>query len=172
MKRTEPIKDTNGKVLTSWKLGVSALRIQCELLKSLSHFNHRSNLLTSIIYRAGQFVESISNLCCQTIQSLLQSDTDSELTFEIIQFIGKYLTQTKYNVPEQLLKTLEFAKLTIHSDMGKEIRKKVKQNKRKRKRDDENIEANLQEIDASSQLLVTKRFQTDALHEVCVIYFR
>lgn len=172
LKRTEPITDSDGKILISWKLGVSALRIQCELLKSLSHFNHRSNLLTSIIYRAGQFVESISSLCCQTIQTLLQNDKDSELTFEIIQLIGKYLTQTKYNVPEQLIKSLEFAKLKIHSDMGKDIRKKVKQNKRKRKRDEENIEANIQETDMSSQLLIAKRFQADALHELCIIYFR
>jgi hypothetical protein len=187
IKRTEPMVDPDsGNILTSWQLGVSALRLQCELLKSLSHFNYRSNLLKSIITRTGQFLPSISKICLETLEYLFTSGGGSgstrggalgavdsaELTFEIIQSIGSYLTSMKYQVHENLLLALNSTQLKVHHDQGKEIRKKVKQQRRKRQRDEEDIEANLQETDGMTQAFVAKRYQADALHEVCIIYFR
>jgi hypothetical protein len=169
---TSPSSSPSSSVSVSWQLGVSALRIQCELLKSLSYFNYRSTLILSLVSRAGQPLNQLSKLCSQTLETILRNDSESEVTFEIIQTIGRQIHQMKYQVHENLLLVLQGAKLMVHSSMGKDIRKKVKQNKRKRQRDEEGVEANLQETDTSSQALVTKRYQADALHEICVIYFR
>lgn len=41
-----------------------------------------------------------------------------------------------------------------------------------RKRQDDGADAALQETDVNTMAINTKRFQADALHEICIIYFR
>jgi Nucleolar complex-associated protein len=154
------------------RLGLSALRCQCELLRWLPHFNLRSLILQSVVTRAAQPTEEITSICCSTLQYLFQHDLEGEPTLDAIKLIAKLLAALKYEVPVGLLKSLQSVKLSVHADDAKGIRRKVKQEKRKRKRQADEVEAGMMEATAVADKSLVKRFQADSLHEICLIYFR
>eukprot|EP01038_Epipyxis_sp_PR26KG_P014082 gene14082-18897_t len=168
------------------KLGLSALRCQCELLIHLSHFNYRNLLINSIVSHAivnnqnnsTSFIltanyNPISSLCCDTLQAVFKQDNNSEISYEIITIISKLLAITKYsNIPIRFLKCLEFVKLNVHADAGADIRKKAKSERKKRKKTRDEVEIGLLESNTKVDELNKKRFQADCLKEVCLIYFR
>lgn len=171
-KRTSPLTDCNGVPNAHWELGLSALRCQCELMRGLIHFNLRSIVLTSIVARAGQHIEGVSSICCRTIRDIFVGDKEGDVIFELVGIMGKHLQACKYDVPEGFMRCFEHIKFTVHADSARDIRRKAKQNRRKRKKAGDEVEAAMQESDMSAQIINAKRFQADALHEVCVIYFR
>ena len=131
-KRDKPLSGENGELMPCWELGLSALRCQCELTRFLLHFNMRTSLLESIVTRATQPMESISALCCKTLQDIFTSDSDGEVSYELVGIMGKKLMSCKYNVPALFLQTLNSIKLRVHADSARDIRRKAKQNRRKR----------------------------------------
>jgi hypothetical protein len=164
------------KDISEWglveKLGLSALRCQCELLRSLSHFNFRSQLVESIAARATQPNSDVSTLCCTTLSNLLSSDHHGDLSYEIVQSISKALAACKYApTSEGCLRCLNHAKMTVHADDSKDVHRKAKMQRKKRKNGDE-VELGLLESSATADLSNKKRFQADCLHEVCLVYFR
>jgi nucleolar complex protein 3 len=171
-KRTSPLTDSNGVPTAQWELGLSALRCQCELMRGLIHFNLRSIVLTSIVARAGQHIEGVSSICCRTIRDIFVGDKEGDVIFELVGIMGKHLQACKYDVPESFMRCFEHIKFTVHADSARDIRRKAKQNRRKRKKAGDEVEAAMQESDMSAQVINAKRFQADALHEVCIIYFR
>ena len=131
-KRDKPLRGENDELIPAWELGLSALRCQCELTRFLLHFNLRTSLLESIVTRATQPLESISAICCQTLKDIFTADTDGEVSFEVVGIMGKKLMSCKYNVPVAFLQTLDVVKLRVHADSARDIRRKAKQNRRKR----------------------------------------
>ena len=120
-----------------------------------------------------QIIELIYN----TIIMLFQRDKDGELSYEIVQLIAKLVVEVKYNVVEDVIRCLEYIKLTVHINESKTIHQKSKQEKRKRKKFDvDDVEAGLLEADTTNSLatnaLTSKKFQTDSLHELSLLYFR
>ena len=117
------------KSLSNWdldaKLGLSALRCQCELLRSVPHFNYRTLLLTSVVMRASQPEEEISDICCNTLDYLFKQDNEGEASFEAVRLIGKVIMASKYDVPAGLIKVLSAVKLRVHADQAKGVRRKV-----------------------------------------------
>ena len=117
------------KSLSNWdldaKLGLSALRCQCELLRSVPHFNYRTLLLTSVVTRASQPEEEISDVCCSTLDYLFKQDNEGEASFEAVRLIGKVIMASKYDVPAGLIKVLSAVKLRVHADQAKGVRRKV-----------------------------------------------
>eukprot|EP01041_Mallomonas_annulata_P008932 gene8932-18473_t len=154
------------------KLSLSALRCQCELIRSLLHFNFRSKLFESVIFYGAHMNNNISTICCDTIKFILQHDIDGDASYEIVKIITNIITTLKYEIPESFLRCLEFAKLQIHANDAKDIRKKAKQEKRKRKRQTDEVELGLLEADATSNKSIAKRFQADCLRDISLIYFR
>jgi hypothetical protein len=131
-KRDKPLSGENNELMPAWELGLSALRCQCELTRFLLHFNLRTSLLESIVTRATQPLESINAICCHTLRDIFTADTDGEVSFEVVGIMGKKLMSCKYNVPVSFLQTLDCVKLRVHADSARDIRRKAKQNRRKR----------------------------------------
>jgi nucleolar complex protein 3 len=131
-KRDKPLTGEDDELKPAWELGLSALRCQCELTRFLLHFNMRTSLLESIVTRATQPLESVSAICCQTLKDVFTADTEGEVSFEIVGIMGKKLMSCKYNVPVAFLQTLDHVKLRVHADRARDIRRKAKQNRRKR----------------------------------------
>lgn len=154
------------------KLGLSALRCQCELLRSLSHFNFRTQILANVTIRATQPDESVQNLCCETLTNLLVNDNQSELSYEIVKDIAKVLALCKYNTTDKVVRCLNHVKLTVHADDAKDVHRKAKNERKKRKQNQDEVELGLLEANAQADVGNKKRFQSDCLHEVCLIYFR
>ena len=165
-----------GSVEIAWgpmeKLGLSALRCMCELLRSLPFFNFRSQLLKAVVNRASQSNEEIGQLCRETLIQIFKQDITGDVSYEAVRLIATTLANCKYAVSSDFLRCLMFVQLTVHADTAKSVRQKVKREKRKRKRADDDVLDGLAEGDLSLDKLSSKRFQADSLHEICLIYFR
>lgn len=162
--------------IVSWtaeeKFGLSALRCVCELLRALPFFNFRSQLLQMIVMRGVQPCLNVSNICTETLVHLFKHDVEGEATYETVRLIATTLLSLKYQVPSGFLQCLEAVKLNVHADAAKEVRSKVKKEKRKRKRATDDVLDGLAEADVATDKLNSQRFQADSLHEICLIYFR
>ena len=154
------------------KLGLSALRCQCELLRSLSHFNFRTQILANVTIRATQPDSNVETLCCDTLTNLLINDNQSELSYEIVKDIAKVLALCKYNTSERVVRCLNHVKLTVHADDARDVHRKAKNERKKRKQNQDEVELGLLESNAQADVNSKKRFQADCLHEICLIYFR
>lgn len=164
------------KTIKKWdlneKLGLNALKCTCELLLALYHFNFRSRLLVTVIDRAMQRENQVSQVCCNTIIKLFQSDLNGEISCEMMKTIAKGLTIHKYNVFDIVIRTLEHIKVTVHADDSKQIYKKAKTERKKRKRAKDEASIEMLESQAVSDATAAKRFQAESLQELCLIYFR
>lgn len=155
------------------KLGLSAFRCQCELLKHLSHFNFRSFIMEAVIKRAVQPSEPVQELCVETLSHLFKKDTQCDLSYEAVQLITKTLTSAKYCAScRALLSTLHHIKVAVHADDSKLAHRNAKKERRKRKREEDDVSAGLMESNAVGDVAIKKRFQADSLRELCVLYFR
>lgn len=152
-------------------LAIHALRCQCELLRSIPHFNMRPNLITSIVAYATYPLSEISSLCCGYLARVIEEDVEGDISYEVVRAVARALIALKHDVPEDVLHILEVVKVRTHEDEAKKIRKQVKKDKRKRKKDGDDVEARLLEAEGVNPMLV-KRRQADSLKELCLIYFR
>jgi nucleolar complex protein 3 len=162
--------------ITTWNLpqrvGLMALRAACELLRSLSYFNLRTNLLTMVVGRACQRCNEVTDICCDVLEEILRKDIHCDLSFEFVKIMSKVLTATKYDIPERLLRCLQSVKLTVHEDKVKALQMKVKSDRKKRKRNEDGVEAMMLEANMETEKLAKQRFQGNSLQEVALIYFR
>ena len=118
------------KAVPDWdieaKLGLSALRCQCELLRAVPHFNYRTLLLNAVVLRAAQPESEVSEVCCSTLEHLFKSDNNGEASYEAVRLIGQVIMACKYDVPAGLIKVLSAVKLRVHADQAKGVRRKVR----------------------------------------------
>lgn len=155
------------------KIGLSALRCQCELLRSLSHFNFSSVLIGNIVTRSIQPNQDVSSLCCNTLIDLFKNDSIGELSYEVIKSVAKVLALCKYSPStEQIIQCLSHAKLTVHADDSRDVHRKAKSQRKKRKHNSDDVEVGLLEATATTDKTIKMRFQADCLHEISLIYFR
>jgi hypothetical protein len=163
-------------VVTHWglsqRVAFVALQSLCELLRSLHQFNLRTSLLNVITGRASQPCAETSNLCCDALDHVLKHDIGCDLSFEFVGIISKILTVTKYAIPERLLRCLQSIKLTVHEDKIKTLQLQVKSERKKRKRNQDSLEATLLEANIEAEKLSRRRFQGNSLQEIALIYFR
>jgi len=167
------------KAVTLWTpeatLGLSAYRCQCELLRSLYHFNFRSIILNAVISRAAQPNEEVYKTCYSALEFVFKNDAEGEVSFEIVRAIAQNLAQIKYNVSEEYIKILSRVKLHVHARDAESVRKAAKarhkKNKKKSKSEEDDAENDLLQAEATNKTTM-KRFQLDSLHEICLIYFR
>lgn len=160
-------------------LGFSALRCQCELIRKIYHFNYREDLVNSIISRiastshqSSDVSDQIREICCDTVKYLLTNDNDFELSIEIIKNISSVLAAVKYDVPEALVETLQYAKLTVHADKSESLKKQAKKEKRQRKRHHDEVDIALLESNALKEKTTVQKNQVNCLREIAMIYFR
>lgn len=163
-------------------LGLSALRCQCELLRSHSHFNFRSLLLQSIVSRACQPSFEVHSLCCETLRTLFANDTSGEVSCEAVRLIAKVLHAPQKERSgsllsgfDALLRTLKTVKLSVHADQSRSVHQKARSERKRRKKSREEgdaVEVGLLESSAKSDEANRRRFQADCLQEITVIYFR
>ena len=155
------------------KIGLSALRCQCELLRSLSHFNFSSVLIGNIVTRSIQPNQDVSSLCCNTLIDLFKNDSIGELSYEVVKSVAKVLALCKYSPStEQIIQCLSHTKLTVHADDSRDVHKKAKLQRKKRKHNSDDVEMGLLEATATTDKTIKMRFQADCLHEISLIYFR
>lgn len=159
------------------KFGLSALRCQCELLRTMSHFNFRNILIDAVVNRASQPQKEISDLGCNAIRNEFTSDKSgaAEICYEIVKAISTLTLTMKHSPSEMFIDTLQSLQLRVHADEKKMLHRKEKQARRKRRKAGEageDVDAEMLEAHAVTDTQTVKRFQADTLQEVSLIYFR
>ena len=159
------------------RFGLSALRCQCELLRTMSHFNFRNILIHSIIKRAAQPIKEIAEVCCSTIRNEFKSEKSgaAEMNYEIVKMFSTVTMSNKHTPLEMFIDCLQSLSLRVHADEIKMLHRKAKQARRKRRKASaigEDVDAEMLESHATTDTHTVKRFQADTLQEVALIYFR
>lgn len=156
-----------------WNLGFVSFTCQCELLKSLHHFNFRSLLLSSITLRiASERDEMLINHGCEVLKSILTNDHNGEFSFEMVSLMSKILKLSKYLLPSKLLEVLESVKVTIRAEESRRLQAQAKLSRKKRRKLRDEVELGLLEANANSDEVNYKRYQVNSLQEIALIYFR
>lgn len=167
-------------------LGLTALRCQCELLKTLVHFNFRSTLLTSVTTRGcsmssaaaeqddsiAQVQSDVTVICAEALEYIVRHDTTGEVSYEFVMLMNKLLKQTQLTLSPRVLQCLESIKVTVKADDAYLLKQKLRQEKKRRRKDVDKIESGLMEANLVSDDVGKKRFQVNSLQEMSLLYFR
>lgn len=163
-------------------IAVTAILCLCELLKSASHFNFRSNVL-SIVVRQMNHVkcEEVSTACCNAVAYVFKNDKQGEIALEATRSISKMIKE-KYNkgvaasltIRPALVRTFLALPLRVHEDEAQAAKLAEQANSKRRKKDQDSkeIDEDLKEADATVDKILLARSQADTLHSVTLTYFR
>lgn len=168
-------------------LAILSTKCLSELLRSLSHFNFRNNIIAVIVPHMelhGDLLEG-GQLCIETVKAMFKSDNIGEISLEIVKVIHK-LVKFKPNVRTSVLETL--LSLRINADMirtaalksnkierlnaKREAIRKMSRKERKRKKVEDVLNKELQEVEAVESRDKIERIQTEIVKFVFVTYFR
>lgn len=163
-------------------ISVTAILCLCELLKSASHFNFRSNILSIVVKEMNhRTCEEVANACCNAVSHIFQHDKQGEIALEAARAISK-MVKEKYDkgvgaglsIRPTLVRTFLSLPLRVHEDEAQAAKLAEQANAKKRKKDQESgeIEDDLKEADATVDKIVLARSQAETLHVVTLTYFR
>lgn len=163
-------------------IAVTALLCLCELLKSASHFNFRSNILSIVVKQMNhRSCEEVSNACCNAVSHIFQNDKQGEVALEAARAISK-MVKERYekgvgaglSIRPALVRTFLSLPLRVHEDEAQAAKLAEQAKTKKRKKDQESgeIEDDLKEADATVDKIVLARSQAETLHVVTLTYFR
>jgi nucleolar complex protein 3 len=163
-------------------IAVTAILCLCELLKSASHFNFRSNVLSIVVRQMNHGkCEEVSTACCTAVAYVFKNDKQGEIALEAARSISKMIKE-KYNkgvaasltIRPALVRTFLSLPLRVHEDEAQAAKLAEQANSKRRKKDQDSkeIDEDLKEADATVDKILLARSQADTLHAVTLTYFR
>lgn len=162
-------------------LSVTAILCLCELLKSAYHFNFRSNILTLVVKQMNnKTCEEVSTACCTAISYIFENDKQGEVALEATRMISKMIKErydkgfTRVNIKPAIVRTFTSLPLRVHEDEAQaaKLASEAKAKRRKKDKEQDDIENEMREGDATVDKIVLARSQSDTLHAVTLTYFR
>ena len=171
-------------------LPMIALQCLCDLLKTVPHFNFRTNVMAVLVPKMNDDStdNQISSLCCHTVQSIFKTDSVGEMSLEIVQLINKLVKSQSFKIEPCVLETFLSLRLRdadlntkgkeneekpkYKSKMEKTKKKRMSKNDRKRQKELKKIERELQEAEAVEGKEKSGKMQTEIIKVVFSIYFR
>ncbi|KIJ44159.1 hypothetical protein M422DRAFT_60254 [Sphaerobolus stellatus SS14] len=197
-------KEIKGKSLDSRKTEFAelALRSMCTLLKEATHFNFRTNLISTTVMRLSKRSwNNMSDLCLETLISVFKEDITGVPSLEIVRLLNRMIKERKFAVHPNALGCLSY--LRLRSELGgirasetkaendekpkaesrsKLDRKRAKGKKveaphlskkaRKVLKERKEIEGEMQEATAEVDREEKANMQTETLKLLFVLYFR
>jgi nucleolar complex protein 3 len=167
---------------------ILTVAIQCmaDLLKTVPHFNFRTNLLNMIVtYMPVKTPEQVSAICCNAIKTLFKDDESGEVSLEAVKLITKMIKARSYKVNTHAVDTflhlrlreeLVFNKPEKEKESTAKKRKKegehVSRKARKVLKVDDELKKELQEAEAVYSKSERQKMQSETLKFVFVTYFR
>jgi len=163
-------------------VGVTAILCMCELLKSASHFNFRSNVLRIVVKQMNhRSCEEVSTACCSAVSHVFKTDKQGEIALEATRTISKMIKErydkgvtASLTIRPALIRTFLALPLRIHEDEAQAAKLAEQANNKKRKKDQDakEIDEELKEADATIDKILLAKSQADTLHAVTLTYFR
>lgn len=162
-------------------VSVTAILCLCELLKSAAHFNFRSNILKIVVRQMNHRSEEVSNACCDAISNVFENDKQGEIALEATKSIAK-MVKERYNagvgasltIKPALIRTFLSLPLRVHEDEAQaaKLAEQAKSKKRRKNQEEDDIDEDLREADATVDKIILAKSQADTLHAVTLTYFR
>ncbi len=191
LKLLEHLWSSNGIAISSKKkrkeheeisaISVTALLCMCELLKSAYHFNFRSNILSEVVKQMNnRTCDEVSTACCNAVAYVFENDKQGEVALEASRMIAKMIKEKydkgmdRVNIKPAVVKTFLSLPLRVHEDEAQAAKLAAEANAKKRKKDKEQdeIDKEMKEGDATVDKIILARSQADTLHAITLTYFR
>lgn len=163
-------------------ISVTAILCLCELLKSASHFNFRSNILSIVVKQMNhRSCDEVSSACCNAVCHIFENDKQGEIALEAAKAISK-MVKERYDkgvgagltIRPAVIRTFLSLPLRVHEDEAQaaKLAEQAKAKKRKKDKESVDIDDDLKEADATVDKILLARSQSDTLHSVTLTYFR
>lgn len=163
------------------QISVTAILCLAELLKSASHFNFRSNIMNIVVKQMNHKSEEVSNACCNAVAYVFSNDKQGEIALEAAKAIAK-MVKDKYergvgaamSIKPALVRTFLSLPLRVHEDEAQaaKLAEQAKSKKKRKSQEEEDLENDLKEADATVDKIILAKSQADTLHSVTLTYFR
>lgn len=156
-------------------IGVTCILALCELLKSAPHFNFRANILSVVIRQMNnRKCEEIGDACCEAVQHIFATDSQGEVALEAARLVAKLAKDKQFKIRAAVLRTFVSLPLRVHVDEAQAAKLATAANakKRKRNREEADIESEMREGSAEVDKILLARYQSDTLQAVTMTYFR
>ncbi|KAI0046095.1 nucleolar complex-associated protein 3 [Auriscalpium vulgare] len=94
-----------------------ALRCMCTLLTTVTHFNFRVNILGAVVARLSKKSwDTASDLCLNTIITLLRADETGEPSLEAVRLLNRMVKERRFNIHPEVLTCL--LHLRLKTELG------------------------------------------------------
>lgn len=164
-------------------LSVTAILCLTELLKSASHFNFRSNILSIVVRQMNhRTCEEVAIACCNAIAYVFEHDAQGEIALEAAKMISKIVKdrfeksdgKSAMAIRPEMIRTFIKIPLRVHVDEAEaaKLAEQAKAKKKKKDKEQDDIDSELKEGDATVDKILLARCQADTLHAVTLTYFR
>ncbi|KAH9484302.1 Nucleolar complex protein 3-like protein [Psilocybe cubensis] len=182
-----------GELKSHSELADTALHCMCTLLKEVTHFNFRLNLMTCIVARLSKKSwDASSELCSQTLIQVFREDLTGAASLEIVRLVNRMIKERHFKVHPNALSCLLSLRLrtelgvrasNTHADKpeakkpksGKaQKQEKVHLSKKAKKayKEQKEIDKELREAGAEVDKEERKTTQTETLKLLFALYFR
>ena len=175
-------KETKRQDAAISTVGVTAILCMCELLKTASHFNFRSNVLRIVVKQMNhRTCEEVSTACCSAVSHVFKTDKQGEIALEATRAISKMIKErydkgvtASLTIRPALIRTFLALPLRIHEDEAQAAKLAEQANNKRKKKDQgvKEIDEEMKEADATIDKILLARSQADTLHAVTLTYFR
>ena len=162
-------------------ISVTSLLCLCELLKSAYHFNFRSNILAVVVKQMNnRNCEEVSSACCNAISYIFENDKQGEVALEATRMLSKMVKErydkglSRVIIRPEIIKTFLSLPLRVHEDEAQaaKLASEAKSKRRKKDKEQDEIDKEMREGDATVDKIVLARSQSDTLQAVTLTYFR
>ncbi|KAL1744529.1 nucleolar complex-associated protein-domain-containing protein [Schizophyllum fasciatum] len=177
------------------KLAEVALQSMCTLLKEITHFNFRTNLMSCIVARLSKKSwDASSDLCLSTINAVFRADKYGTPSLELVRLLNRMVKEKHFQVHPNTLSCLTNLRLMRElgnvrashnrvdreADTGKQKGKKGKKGDkpylskkaRKTEKERKEIEKEMREAEEVVDREERQATHTETLKLIFVLYFR
>ncbi|KAG7506981.1 nucleolar complex protein 3-like [Solea senegalensis] len=163
-----------------------AVRCLCELLLALPHFNFHNNIVVALVPLMNDPYKKVSDMCCDAFRTLFQQDKVGGASLATVRVISGVVKSLSYNIRPEVLRSLlslRIKEVEVKKDIestapkkkfmnNKEKKKSLSRMQRKWKKEEEKLEKELLEAEASENKDKKLKLHTETLNIVFLIYFR
>ncbi|KAK7110009.1 nucleolar complex protein 3 homolog [Littorina saxatilis] len=162
-------------------LAIIAVQCMCKLLTSQPHFNYRNDIVNFLVPLMNHKNAKISDAICQAVREIFFTDKSGEVILEIVRAMARLMKSRKFNVQPKVLRTLLSLKIKeINMDQAggpskrmlkKEKFKKFSRRERKRLKQSEELERELQETRATQDKEQRMKVHTQIVETMFTTFF-
>ena len=152
-------------------LGLTCALCASELLPSVLHFNLRRQLLELVVAHANR-PPPVGDAACRALQTLFAQDAQGSVALEATRLVSQRIVARKKTVRPAVVQTWLALPLRVHADEAQAAKLSSQAHKKKKKKEQTAIEAELKEGEATIDKTLLARNQSDTLQAVTLAYFK